>query len=65
MATPGQKSEKRIGTFVFEAENPDELAFKKGDIITVQEKNDDGWWKGELNGKVGMFPSNYTAPCTD
>lgn len=54
--------EKRIGTFNFEAENPDELPFKKGDILMVLEKNDDGWWKGELNGKVGVFPSNYTAP---
>jgi len=46
---------------VFAAENGDELPFLKGDIIVVLEKNDDGWWKGDLNGKIGMFPSNYTA----
>jgi hypothetical protein len=46
--------------FVFSPENPDELPFQKGDIISVLEKNDDGWWRGELNGKTGMFPSNYT-----
>lgn len=22
-------------------------------------RNENGWWQGELNGKVGMFPSNY------
>ena len=20
---------------------------------------DEGWWKGEINGKVGLFPANY------
>ena len=25
--------------------------------IILQEE--DGWWKGNLHGKVGMFPSNY------
>ena len=45
----------------FSSENGDELPFMKGDIIAVLEKNDDGWWRGDLNGKVGMFPSNYTS----
>jgi len=39
----------------------DELSFKEGDIITLLEKYiDSDWWKGELNGKIGLFPINYT-----
>jgi len=25
------------------------------------QKDDGGWWQGELNGKVGMFPSNFVS----
>ena len=30
-----------------------------GDIISIYDKQDDGWWQGELNGRVGIFPSTY------
>lgn len=40
---------------------PDELALKKGDIVAVisKETEDEGWWRGELNGKTGLFPDNF------
>ncbi|XP_063954121.1 SH3 domain-containing kinase-binding protein 1-like isoform X3 [Lytechinus pictus] len=46
----------------YEPKNGDELQLKKGEIVTVTDKNagDSGWWKGELNGKVGVFPDNFT-----
>lgn len=28
-------------------------------MITIMRKFTDGWCEGELNGKKGMFPSNY------
>lgn len=28
----------------------------------VLQKDDSGWWQGELNGRVGMFPSNFVEP---
>lgn len=37
----------------------DDLSFKEGDIICVLNKRPSGWWLGELNGKVGLLPSNY------
>lgn len=37
-----------------------ELGFKEGDQIQVLHEDPSGWWDGELNGKVGKFPSNYT-----
>ncbi|GEQ67964.1 hypothetical protein JCM33374_g1630 [Metschnikowia sp. JCM 33374] len=42
---------------------PDELSFKKGDIITVIESVYRDWWRGALpTGKVGIFPLNYVTP---
>eukprot|EP01121_Diplochlamys_sp_Union-15-3_P003328 TRINITY_DN1317_c0_g3_i1.p1 TRINITY_DN1317_c0_g3~~TRINITY_DN1317_c0_g3_i1.p1 ORF type:complete len:317 (-),score=94.13 TRINITY_DN1317_c0_g3_i1:17-886(-) len=37
----------------------DDLAFRVGDVINVIYKDESGWWQGELNGKVGYFPSNF------
>lgn len=42
-----------------EVEAEDELTFKAGDMIEVLETGEDGWWKGRLYGKVGLFPVNY------
>ena len=47
--------------FSYSAENEDELTIDEGDVVTVLEKEleDSGWWKGEHNGKVGVFPDNF------
>lgn len=45
--------------FTFKGENNDELCFKKGDIITITQREDGGWWEGTLDEKTGWFPSNY------
>ncbi|KAK7466802.1 hypothetical protein BaRGS_00037118, partial [Batillaria attramentaria] len=45
--------------FNFKGTNNDELCFSKGDIVTVTQVVDGGWWEGTLNGKTGWFPSNY------
>ncbi|XP_046821690.1 rho guanine nucleotide exchange factor 7 [Vespa crabro] len=45
--------------FSFKGKNNDELCFKKGDIITITQTDDEGWWEGTLHDKTGWFPSNY------
>lgn len=30
-----------------------------GDIINIHEKQADGWWVGELDSVVGIFPATY------
>lgn len=37
-----------------------QLCFRKGDIITVTQREEGGWWEGTLDDKTGWFPSNYT-----
>lgn len=42
---------------------PDELSFRKGDVINVLESVYRDWWRGTLpNGKTGIFPLNYVTP---
>ncbi|XP_041511414.1 CD2-associated protein [Microtus oregoni] len=47
--------------FAYEGTNEDELTFKEGEIIYLISKDtgEAGWWKGELNGKEGVFPDNF------
>ncbi|KAK8720944.1 hypothetical protein OTU49_013011, partial [Cherax quadricarinatus] len=45
--------------YSFKGKNNDELCFSKGDIITVTQKEEGGWWEGTLSDKTGWFPSNY------
>ncbi|KAM4795446.1 SH3 domain-containing kinase-binding protein 1 isoform 2-T2 [Rhinophrynus dorsalis] len=40
-------------------QNEDELELKVGEIIEVLGEVEEGWWEGILNGKTGMFPSNF------
>lgn len=45
--------------YEYSANATDELDIKPGDIINIYNRQPDGWWQGELNGKVGIFPANY------
>ncbi|KAK4337039.1 hypothetical protein RND71_043387 [Anisodus tanguticus] len=57
---PSLKEQAKV-LFAYTAENDDELSIKEGDIINIISKKveDKGWWKGELNGKIGVFPDNF------
>jgi hypothetical protein len=54
--------DKVIALFPYTAGNPDELSFTKDDIISVTAREEEAWWRGELNGVSGLFPSNYVTP---
>lgn len=59
-SSSGQSGQKTARvTFQYIPEQPDELALEVGDILEVLEDDDEGWWKGKLGDKVGMFPSNF------
>ncbi|XP_050430286.1 intersectin-1 [Adelges cooleyi] len=57
--------EKVIALFPFNAVHNDELSFQKDEIITIVSKDEQAWWRGEINGKTGLFPSNYVAPLSE
>jgi predicted ferric reductase len=45
----------------YEPTSSDELALKEGDTITVEDRDESGWWTGtnEVTGSRGLFPKNY------
>jgi len=46
--------------YKFEPTTDEDLAFEKGDIITVVgRETDSALWNGQLNGRMGVIPSNY------
>ncbi|XP_069368203.1 SH3 domain-containing kinase-binding protein 1 isoform X5 [Paralichthys olivaceus] len=62
---PGRKGEqirKRRckAAFSYVPQHEDELELKIGDVIEIIAEVEEGWWEGLLNGKTGMFPSNFT-----
>uniref|UniRef100_H2U1H7 Vav 3 guanine nucleotide exchange factor b n=1 Tax=Takifugu rubripes TaxID=31033 RepID=H2U1H7_TAKRU len=48
-----------VARYDFASRDTQELSLLKGDIIRVYTKLPDGWWKGEVDGRVGWFPSTY------
>ncbi|XP_017857702.1 PREDICTED: intersectin-1 isoform X2 [Drosophila arizonae] len=54
--------DKVIALYPYKAQNDDELSFEKDDIISVLGRDEPEWWRGELNGLSGLFPSNYVGP---
>ncbi|KAL2018248.1 hypothetical protein VTK56DRAFT_1002 [Thermocarpiscus australiensis] len=55
------KKNEAIALYTFEPDQPGDLGFKKGDIITVLKKtdSDNDWWTGMIGTRHGIFPSNY------
>ncbi|KAK7452255.1 hypothetical protein BaRGS_00039736 [Batillaria attramentaria] len=45
--------------FDFEGEGHGDLAFEDGDVIQLVAHCGNDWLKGELNGKVGIFPASF------
>ncbi|XP_072297673.1 intersectin-2a [Eucyclogobius newberryi] len=54
-----------IAMYDYTAANPDELSFSKGQLISVLDKTNPDWWKGEANGVIGLLPTNYIKMTTE
>ena len=50
--------------FKYRPRNADELELREGDVISVMEKCDDGWFVGTClsTNHFGTFPGNYVRP---
>ena len=51
-----------IAIYDFDGEEDNDLSFKTGEVIDVVEKDDSGWWVGNIGDQVGVFPSTRTKP---
>uniref|UniRef100_A0A673CRB3 Intersectin 2 n=1 Tax=Sphaeramia orbicularis TaxID=375764 RepID=A0A673CRB3_9TELE len=54
-----------IAMYDYTAANRDELSFSKGQLISVLDKTNPDWWKGEANGVTGLLPTNYIKMTTE
>ena len=58
-----------VAMYDYDATAEDELTFEEGQVIKIITKSahgvDDGWWEGELDGKVGNFPSLVVEECDE
>lgn len=58
-----------IALYDYDATAEDELTFEEGQIMKIVNKSahgvDDGWWEGELDGKMGNFPSLVVEECDE
>ncbi|KAI6647295.1 Nostrin-like [Oopsacas minuta] len=48
-----------IAQYDYAAQAFDELTIAPGDVISIIEQDDPGWWKGKLNNRIGVFPATY------
>lgn len=50
--------DQAIALFTFDADQPGDLAFKKGEIITITKRTEKAsdWWTGRIGDRTGVFP---------
>ncbi|XP_040887517.1 SH3 domain-containing protein 19-like isoform X2 [Toxotes jaculatrix] len=49
-----------IALFDYEGEEDDELTFSQGDVIALLELIGQEWGRGQIHGRTGIFPLNFT-----
>ncbi|KAE9556364.1 hypothetical protein FO519_000404 [Halicephalobus sp. NKZ332] len=57
-----QKNPQVQALFDFNPQEEGELGFKRGDIITVINRDDENWWEGICRNQQGLFPATYVCP---
>lgn len=52
------KKDQAIALFTFDADQPGDLAFRKGEVITITKRteNSTDWWTGRIGDRTGIFP---------
>lgn len=59
-ASPRQVLAQARALHDFDAQNPDELSFQRGELLRVLSYESDEWWRGErCDGTRGIFPATY------
>uniref|UniRef100_A0A8C2IGW8 Proline-serine-threonine phosphatase interacting protein 1b n=1 Tax=Cyprinus carpio TaxID=7962 RepID=A0A8C2IGW8_CYPCA len=55
----GGVTEKYMVLYDFKAQEDDELSVSKGQVVTITEQGEDGWWKAWRDGISGLVPGTY------
>eukprot|EP00761_Pharyngomonas_kirbyi_P000879 gb/GECH01000880.1/.p1 GENE.gb/GECH01000880.1/~~gb/GECH01000880.1/.p1 ORF type:complete len:265 (+),score=77.06 gb/GECH01000880.1/:1-795(+) len=53
-----------LARYNYEADDDEEMSFKKGEVIQVIQEDPSGWWFGFIGNRDGFFPSNFVEPVT-
>ncbi|CAF4155515.1 unnamed protein product [Rotaria magnacalcarata] len=48
-----------VAAYDFQPQEEGEIELSRGDHIRMLDQSDDNWWKGEVRGKIGLFPATY------
>lgn len=54
-----------VAKFEYQSGNWDDLPFPEGAVIKLVERVDGEWYKGEYNGRTGIFPKGYVEVLED
>ncbi|XP_060922495.1 SH3 domain-containing protein 19-like [Limanda limanda] len=49
-----------VAVFDYEGEEGDELTFSQGDVIALLELKGQEWGRGQIHGRIGIFPLSFT-----
>jgi len=61
-----KRVEKVVGKYDFDGSDPDDLPFKKGEILTIVSKDEENWWTARNSlGQTGSIPVPYVAKVDD
>ncbi|KAI5475373.1 hypothetical protein MNV49_001477 [Pseudohyphozyma bogoriensis] len=64
-ALNGEQKKRCRAVWDYVQSQEDDLPFQKGDIITIEEEPNADWWRGSLDGRTGIFPSNHVERMDD
>lgn len=59
------KNRRFKAVYSYTQNNNDELTLAVGDVIEFLGEVEEGWWRGKLSGRTGVFPSNFVEPCAE
>nr|XP_033796542.1 SH3 domain-containing protein 19 isoform X2 [Geotrypetes seraphini] len=62
---PAIKGPRCISRFEFIGDQKDELSFADGEMIVLKEYVNEEWARGELKGRIGIFPLNFVEVVED
>lgn len=57
---PTDSGPRCVALFDYEGEEDDELTFSQGDVIALLELIGQEWGRGQIHGRIGIFPLNFT-----